>query len=212
MSLECIAKVGFGVPAVCSWSGCAPGRCCCPVASTRQAVSLQCEGWDSKGSVLLFCQLPPAFSSCPIPQEPSWLGRLLPWGCACAFMHCRGSWKRQSRVFIEEMSSDLPAGFTAFHGLKGWEVFLLPATQSILSLGCSQHGLSRVPVWVCPALAVLPVTLRSRAGWELVPAALATLAHSCSAKLVLLEAGIASLHGEKDPWWVREVASGSSLF
>lgn len=32
------------------------------------------------------------------------------------------------------MSSDLPAGFTAFHSLKGWEVFLLPATQSVLSL------------------------------------------------------------------------------
>lgn len=43
------------------------------------------------------------------------------------------------------MSSDLPAGFTAFHSLKGWEVFLLPATQSTLSLDLLLPQLEQSP-------------------------------------------------------------------
>lgn len=210
--------MGFGIPAVCSraadqavllqggaaalWP--APGRLC-PCSVSAETV---------KDQLLLFCQLPPAFSSCPAPQEPSWLRRLLPWGCACALMHCRGSWKRQSRVFIEEMSSGLPAAFTAFHSLKGWEVFLLPATQSTLSLELlsaqlEQNSSLGVAAPGCPACHPQECGKAGLAeSWS--PAALATLTHSCCAKLVLLEAGISSLHGEKDPWWVREVANGSS--
>lgn len=110
------------------------------------------------------------------------------------------------------MSSELPAGFTAFHSPKGWEVFLLPATQSTLSLDLLLPQLEQSPspslepvLWscVCQHLAVLPVSLRSveEQGWlrvgplQLLP----QLVHSCPVKLVLLEAGISSLQGEKEP-------------
>lgn len=107
------------------------------------------------------------------------------------------------------MSSDLPAGFTAFHSLKGWEVILLPATQSILSLELLLAQLEQNPSpelelelgVAAPGCPACHPGECGRAGlgesWS--PAALATLTHSCSAKLVLLGAGISSLHGEKEP-------------
>lgn len=39
-------------------------------------------------------------------------------------MHAAGYAERGSHGFIEEVSSDLPSAFTAFHSMKGWEVFL----------------------------------------------------------------------------------------
>lgn len=88
-------------------------------------------------------------------------------------------------------------------------MFLLPATQSILSLELllaqleqsPSPGLGlglRVAAPACPACHPQECG-RAGLGESWSPAALATLTHSCSAKLVLLEAGISSLHGEKDP-------------
>lgn len=86
-------------------------------------------------------------------------------------------------------------------------MFLLPATRSILSLELLLAQLEQNP---CPELELgvaapgCPACHPGECGraglgesWS--PAALATLTHSCSAKLVLLGAGISSLHGAKEP-------------
>lgn len=82
-------------------------------------------------------------------------------------------------------------------------MFLLPATQSILSLELLLAQLEQspsvgVPGPGCPACHPEECgTAGLGESWS--PAALATFTHSCSVKLVLLEAGISLLHGEKDP-------------